>query len=370
MVFSAKNLLNAAMDSSVGFVVTTALATVLLFGFLIFIHEFGHYLTARLFKVTVKEFALGMGPKILSKRSKKTDIVYSLRALPIGGFVSMEGEDEESPDPNAFHCKAVWKRMIITGAGAFMNLLFGLFLCFVFVLTSVSVGAPRVASFRENASSSKWLKSGDVILKVDGVSVFTAEEAYYEILRRGIEPIDIVVKREGKKETLKDVEFGTVTEDGVAFGKQDFWFEAEEKAPLAVLRHTASQMRLSVKMVYESLFDLVSGRYGFEQVSGPVGTAGAIGDVLKEDLAADPDKGQNNNGLLYLAMIITVNLGLMNLLPIPALDGGRLFFQTVELIFRRPIPTKYEGYIHGAGIVILMGFMLLITFKDVFGLFS
>ena len=117
MVFSAKNLLNAAMDSSVGFVVTTALATVLLFGFLIFIHEFGHYLTARLFKVTVKEFALGMGPKILSKRSKKTDIVYSLRALPIGGFVSMEGEDEESPDPNAFHCKAVWKRMIITGAG-------------------------------------------------------------------------------------------------------------------------------------------------------------------------------------------------------------------------------------------------------------
>jgi regulator of sigma E protease len=179
-----------------------------------------------------------------------------------------------------------------------------------------------------------------------------------------------VVKREGKKETLKDVEFGTVTEDGVVFGEQDFWFEAEEKTPLAVLRHTASQMRLSVKMVYESLFDLVSGRYGFEQVSGPVGTAGAIGDVLKEDLAADPDKGQNNNGLLYLAMIITVNLGLMNLLPIPALDGGRLFFQTVELIFRRPIPTKYEGYIHGAGIVILMGFMLLITFKDVFGLFS
>lgn len=370
MVFSAKTFLASILENSVGFFVVTALATLLLFGFLIFIHEFGHYLTARLFGVTIKEFAIGMGPKLFSKKSKKTDIVYSLRALPIGGYVSMEGEDQESEDPNAFQKKAVWKRMIITGAGAFMNLLLGLLLCFLFVLSSVNLGTPRVAGFHEGASSSKWLKNGDVILKVDGVSVFTAEDAYYEILRRGIEPIDLKVLRDGKKVLLENVEFGTISSDGVKFGAQDFYFTAEEKTPPAVVRHTASQMRLSVKMVYESLFDLVTGRYGMEQVSGPVGTAGVVGGALKDDLASDPEKGQNSNGLLYLAMIITVNLGLMNLLPIPALDGGRLFFQTVELIFRRPIPSKYEGYIHGAGIVILMGFMLLITFKDLLGLFA
>ena len=370
MVFSAKTFLLSVMDNSAVYLIVTALATVLLFGFLIFIHEFGHYLTARLFGVTVKEFAIGMGPRIFGKRSEKTDIVYSLRALPIGGYVSMEGEDEESADPNAFHQKAVWKRMIITGAGAFMNLLFGLLLCFVFVLTSVNVGTARVADFHEDAASSKWLKEGDVILKVDGTPVFTAEDAYYEIMRKGIEPIDIVVRRDGKKELLKDVEFGTVTAEGVKFGAQDFYFAPENKTPLSVIKHTASQMRLSVKMVYESLFDLVTGRYGLEQVSGPVGTAGAVGDVLKDDLQADAAKGQSSNGMLYLAMIISVNLGLMNLLPIPALDGGRLFFQAVELIFRRPIPAKYEGYIHAVGIVILMGFMVLITFKDIFGLFT
>ncbi|MBQ8236209.1 MAG: site-2 protease family protein, partial [Clostridia bacterium] len=141
MVFSAQSFFSSMMNSSWFYILVTALATMLLFGFLIFIHEFGHYITARLFKVTVKEFSIGMGPKILQKRSKKTDIAYSLRALPIGGYVSMEGEDEESGDPNAFYKKAVWKRMIITAAGGVMNLLLGLILTFIYVLTSVGLAA-------------------------------------------------------------------------------------------------------------------------------------------------------------------------------------------------------------------------------------
>ncbi len=367
MVFSAQSFFSSMMNSSWFYILVTALATMLLFGFLIFIHEFGHYITARLFKVTVKEFAIGMGPKILQKRSKKTDIAYSLRALPIGGYVSMEGEDEESGDPNAFYKKAVWKRMIITAAGGVMNLLLGLILTFIYVLTSVGLAAPVVYKFQENAASSQWLKENDIIVAVDGTRVFTGQDAYYEILRKGIEPIDIKVRRDGKEVVLEDVTFGIMTEQGVKFGSQDFYFPRETKTVGAVLRHTASQMRLSVKMVYESLFDLVTGRYGFEQISGPVGTAGAVGDAIKDDVQAG--EGEASNSLLYLAMIITVNLGVMNLLPIPALDGGRLLFQVVELIFRKPIPTKYEGYIHAAGIVLLLALMAVVTFKDILGLF-
>ncbi len=370
MVFSATNFLAGLMNNQAVFIVITALATILLFGFLIFIHEFGHYLTARLFKVTVKEFAIGMGPKIFGWVSKKTGIAYRVRALPIGGFVSMEGEDEESGDPNAFYKKAVWKRMIITAAGATMNLIFGTLLAFIYILTSSGLAAPVVHKFQEDAASSKWLKEHDVILKVDGEAVFTGQDAYYEILRRGIEPIDILVKRDGKKVLLEDVVFGKQTEQGVQFGAQDFYFPREQKTPLTVMKHTVSQMRLSVKMIYESLFDLVTGRYGFEAVSGPVGVAGEVGGALKDDLQADPEKGQSSNNLLYLSMIITINLGVMNLLPIPALDGGRLFFQLVELVFRKPIPHKYEGYIHGAGIVILMVLMALVALKDTIGLFS
>ena len=365
-------------------IVVTIFATLLLFGFLIFIHELGHYLTARLFHVTIKEFAIGMGPKVLSGTSKKTGITYSYRALPIGGYVAMEGEDEESQDPNAFVKKKVWQRMIITAAGAAMNLLLGFLLTLIYVSTMPAFYGTTVTDFPENAYSDKCenaLAVGDEILKIEGHSVGTGQEIVYELFRAGTNKkrqikneegqvvaarVNLVVRRDGKRVELKDVVFPVISENGQNFGLRDFNYDEHRKTPFNVLKGTARQMGLSVRMVYESLFDLVTGRYGFSAISGPVGTAEVVGEAIKQDVTAKT--GESRNTFVYLAMMITVNLGIFNLLPVPALDGGRLFFQFIELIFRKPIPRKYEAIVNLVGIVLLLGLMAAVTLKDIISL--
>lgn len=367
-------------------VLLTILVTVLMFGFLIFIHELGHYLTARLCKVSIREFSIGMGPKIYGRVSKKTGILYSLRALPIGGYVAMEGEDTESQDPNAFHKKKVWQRMLITVAGGFMNLLLGVILTFVYVLTFPKYYGNTVVDYPEFSYSNQCtepLQIGDEILSIDGHSVRTGQEIVYELFRAGgdkkkvytdeeaekvMMKVDLTVLRNGEKIVLHDVVFPVGKDEGVSYGLRDFYYNAEAKSLSSTFKNVGRQMRLNVKMVYESLFDLLRGRYGLNQISGPVGTAGVVGEALKND--ATVSEGQNRNSFLYLFMIISVNLGLFNLLPIPALDGGRLFFQLIELIFRKPVPLKYEGMIHTVGLLLLLLLMAVITFKDIFGIFT
>lgn len=367
-------------------VLLTILVTVLMFGFLIFIHELGHYLTARLCKVSIREFSIGMGPKIYGRVSKKTGILYSLRALPIGGYVAMEGEDTESQDPNAFHKKKVWQRMLITVAGGFMNLLLGVILTFVYVLTFPKYYGNTVVDYPEFSYSNQCtepLQIGDEILSIDGHSVRTGQEIVYELFRAGgdkkkvytdeeaekvMMKVDLTVLRNGEKIVLHDVVFPVGKDEGVSYGLRDFYYNAEAKSLSSTFKNVGRQMRLNVKMVYESLFDLLRGRYGLNQISGPVGTAGVVGEALKND--ATVSEGQSRNSFLYLFMIISVNLGLFNLLPIPALDGGRLFFQLIELIFRKPVPLKYEGMIHTVGLLLLLLLMAVITFKDIFGIFT
>ena len=181
---------------------------ILIFGLLIFIHEGGHFLFARLFKVTVNEFSIGMGPKLVSKKSKKSGISYSLRAFPIGGFVSMAGEDEESDDPNALNKKPVWQRMIIVAAGGVVNLVAGILVMFILVFssTSMGLGSTTVAEFRDGALSQNCgLKAGDTIVEVEGRNVHIADELVYEIMRLGIEPVDLTVVRDGEKTVIEDV---------------------------------------------------------------------------------------------------------------------------------------------------------------------
>ncbi len=377
--FFAKVMENKALS-----VIVTVLATVLLFGVLIFIHELGHYLTARLFKVTVREFSIGMGPKIWGKTSKKTGIFYAVRALPIGGFVSMEGEDEESADANAFNRKKVWQRMIITAAGGAMNLFLALLLALAYILTMPGLYGTTVMKFPENAISDKCvnaLEVGDQILTINGTRVYTGQEIVYELFRAGGNDRDLVIENEkavavrvdlkvlrnGEKIPLEDVLFPVELESGVIYGLRDFYYNVEAKNFRNVTKNVGREMILSVKMIYESLFDLITGRYGIEQISGPVGTAGVVGEAITQDVTAK--SGQGRNSFIYLAMIISANLGLFNLLPVPALDGGRLFFQFIELIFRRPIPQKYEAAIHFVGIVLLLALMALVTVKDIVGLF-
>ena len=332
---------------------------ILIFGFLIFIHELGHYATARLFGVTVNEFAIGMGPKLLSRVSKKTGIRYSLRLLPFGGFVSMAGEDEESEDENALNKKPVWQRIIITAAGGFMNLLVGVILIAVVVCSTKTLGSTTILKFSDRAvSESAGLRVGDRIAKVGTQPTRTADELSYAIMRQGTAPVDVTVVRGGEKVTVR-IDFSKEEIDGMVYGAPDFVVRAVEKNFGTVLSHTWYRSILTVRMIWESLFDLVTGRIGMNQVSGPVGVTQAMAETAKAGFL----------NFIYLSAVIAINLGVVNLLPLPALDGGRIFFQLIELIRGKPLNPEVEGYIHFAGLAVLMVLMVVITCKDVLGLF-
>lgn len=335
----------------------TILLAILMFGFLIFIHEFGHYTAARIFKVSIKEFSVGMGPKLFSRVSKKTDIRYSVRALPIGGFVAMVGEDEESADPGALNNKPVWQRMIVTAAGAFMNLCLGFLLMTGLVLSSSSLGGTQVADFFDGASSPAYgLQVNDEILKIDNIRVHTTTDLVYTIMHDARDPVDVTVRRDGRTLVLEGVQFPQYSEAGHVYGDRDFYVYAVEKNFGNVAKQAFWQSANTVRMIWDSLFDLVFGHeYTVDDLSGPVGVTQAISEAAEH--------GSYN--FLYMFVFISVNLGIFNLLPLPALDGGRLFFQFVELVFRRPINRTVEGYVHFVGILLLMLLMVFVTFQDI-----
>lgn len=341
-----------------------------IFSALIMIHEFGHYLTARLCGVTVHEFALGMGPQIFSRVSKKSGIRYSVRLFLIGGYVSMDGEDGDSENPNAFCNKNIWKRILIIVAGAGMNILLGFIA--MFILTTATVASTEgallptnvVAEFVDGATSNQagesGLMEGDRIVIVDGVPVFTGYDLIYEITNSAYEPVDMVVIRNDNICRLNDVTFPTTEENGVVFGSYDFKVYGKSPNVFNLTTYSVNRSMSTVKMVYDSLFDLLRGRYGAEAVSGPVGTTQVIGEAAQQGGAT----------LLYLVAVITINLGVFNLLPVPALDGGRLLFLLIELFRGKPINRNLEGYVHFVGILILFALMAIISIKDVIGLFT
>ncbi len=333
--------------------------TIFIFGILVLVHEGGHFLVARANGIAVEEFAVGMGPKILSRVSKKSGIRYSLRLLPIGGFVSMAGEEEESDNPNAFCNKSVWRRILTILAGPLTNILIGVLCMVILVCASGRLASTTVAEFADESKSSAWLKEGDKIVSVGGVPVHTGNELVYEIMNSGYEPVDVVVMRDGKKVTLESVEFPTFSEAGATFGDVDFKPYAEAKTFENIVKHAFFRSLSTIKMIWDSIIDMIRGRYGIEAVSGPIGITETVGTTVKNG-------GFMN--LLYLFVVLAMNLGVVNLLPIPALDGGRLLFLIIEGIAGRPINRKVEGYINGAGLIILFTLMILISCKDIFTL--
>ena len=347
----------------------TVIISLLVFGFLIFIHEFGHYITARLFKVSITEFSIGMGPKLIWYDSKKTGIRYSLAIFPIGGFVAMVGEDEETDDPNAFNKKPAWQRFIITAAGATVNIVAG-FLAMLVLVGIINIGGTAVRGFFTEAEmaelgevdlthrSEEFLEVGDTITHINGKRVLLADELSYEIMRNGNEPVDVTLIRNGKTEHFEDVSFPTLYAQEQLFGTMDFKIYAIEKNignffPIAVRKSF-----LVMRMCWESIFDLITGRYSLAAVSGPVGISSAIGDAAKQGLPT----------LLNITLLISMNLGFMNLLPIPALDGGRLVTILIEMITRKRVPPKVEGIINGVGLALLLTLSAIILVKDVFQL--
>ncbi len=343
--------------------IKTVIIAILVFGFLIFIHEFGHYIFARIFKVTITEFSIGMGPKLVWYDSKKTGIKYALSAIPIGGYVAMVGEDGESEDPNAFNKKPAWQRLIITVAGAAINIIAGVIA--IIILASVTnIGGTTVAEFSEAEleirSSESGLQVGDEILRIDGKRVKILDELSYEIMRKGHQPVDVVVLRDGSEITLENVVFPTDEQQGQVFGVMDFKVYKINKGFFKVIGYSFSKAALIVRMCWESIFDLIVGRYTFAAVSGPVGISEVIGSAANQGPAS----------LLSIVGLISMNLGVMNLLPVPALDGGRIVFILIEMVTRKKLPQNVEATINAVGLAILLGLSAIIMVKDIFGLFT
>ena len=333
---------------------------ILFFGLIIFIHELGHFTFAKLFKVKVNEFAMGMGPTLFKKKVGET--TYALRLLPIGGFVSMEGEDEESDDQRAFSKKPCWQRIIIVAAGAVMNLLLGLVICICINANQELIATPVIADFREDAVSvSSGLEKNDKIIKIDSHSVSSYMDLSFLMMRDKDGVMDITVKRDGEKVLVEDVTFQMrELEDGTKAMYFDVIVYGVQPNFLNVVTSAAGETFSIAKVVYLSLFDLVTGQYGLNDLSGPIGTVTYIADA-----ATDAGKTQDFSTLFLIMALITVNIGVFNLLPLPALDGGRLFFMVIELIRRKPIKQKYESWVHAAGLALLILLMLVISASDI-----
>ncbi len=336
------------------------LLAIFLFGIIIAIHEFGHFAFAKLFKVKVNEFALGMGPKIFSKQKGET--VYSLRLLPIGGFVSMEGEDEASSDERAFNNKPAWQRFIIVAAGAILNLILGVIVVAICLSSSELVGTRTIYGFTENSVSAQTgLEVGDEILKINNTPIYSYKGIAFNLVRDADNKTDILVRRDGKEILLKDVTFKQFEFEGRQYIEQDFIILGEYPGFKNVAKNAILDSASIVQMVRLSLVDMLTGKYGIKDMSGPVGTISAIAESTAQPVAL---RDKILTALNFLSMI-TINVGVFNLLPVPALDGGRLFFIVIEMIRRKPIPADKEGKIHTVGLILLLALMAVITLSDI-----
>ena len=346
---------------------------ILIFGVLIAVHELGHFLAAKVFGVRVNEFSIGMGPTIL--QTTKGDTSYSLRLLPIGGFCAMEGDENASDDPKALNNKGLFARFVIFAAGAFMNFVAGFLILLLLYSNAHAFYEPVITSFAEGftAQGEEGLMPGDRILSIDGERIYLYEDISIFLNMGNGESYDFVVKRDGQKVVLNDVPLapkaypnGDGTSSvrfGINFG------EITEATPLRKLEATCLNSVDFVRLVWYSLKKLVTGQVGLSDMSGPVGIVTTISDVGQS--SASIFMAIANIG--YLTAMIAINLAVMNLLPIPALDGGQIFimFATalVKKITGRPVDPKYAGYLNYAGFMALMLFMLVVSLSDITKLF-
>ena len=333
---------------------------ILAFGVLVIVHEFGHFITAKRGGVQVNEFWIGMGPTLLKHEHKGT--LYCLKLLPFGGACVMEGEDGESENEHAFGKAKLPRRMLIVCAGALMNFLVG----FLIVLAVMQPNGPNggyivstVDSIDPASTAAGDLQAGDEILKIDGYHILVRSDFETALSRTASTTYKVTVRREGEKVTLpSDKQEATVTDAncnnriGITFAE----------LPDSLGMHLSMSVRTAVnyaRLVWSSMGMLVSGQVGVDQLAGPVGMAEVMADTAKYSMIS----------FFQLVAFISINLGVMNLLPLPALDGGRLVFLIIEGIRRKPVPPRYEGYVHAAGLMLLLMLMVYVTGQDVLRIF-
>lgn len=400
-----------------------------IFALVIIIHELGHFIAAKIFKVKVNEFAFGFGPAIIKKQIGET--LYAIRLVPFGGFCAMEGEDEESDSDRSFGKKSAWKRLIIVAAGAFNNMVLGVILIgfmlglsgnyststvenFYCPLGDVSfngvideeditltekyingeiefnenqklysdmnsdgkVDSSDVAVMTEKSKNEKTatspsyvtgLRRGDQIIRVNGRRVYNASDLSYMMMSSKDNTLDMVVKRDGEKVTLPSVEFNMYEYQGKNYIQNDFAVVHEEltiKKPLSFVKYTFMESISVARTVWMSLFDLVTGQLGINAIMGPVGVVSTVSETVSS-AAASSNPLLGLESIFYIAGLITINLGIMNLLPFPALDGGRIAFLLVECITRKKLSPKLEAIVNTAGLAILLLFILFVTGNDI-----
>ena len=381
----------------------TLIVTVIMFLVMVSLHEFGHFIVAKMLDFKILEYAIGFGPKLISKQKGET--LYSFRLIPLGGYCKFEGEDTESCDKRAFSNQAVWKRMLVVIAGGVFNIVLG-FMLFLFVVPMTSPVATNVVSevVENSFVQTQGLMPGDKIIEIDGKGV-----GFYNDITLSTSSFTkdtettVIVKRDGEKKTftfkpteqvinynytdtgIEVDEFinGRVTEDNfipygedvlkdeAKIGTQEtvtryiigFRPEFEDITIKNVWREAYNQTKFVVKLVYVSLWQMITGEIGIESMSGPVG-------IVKEVNTAVNSGSDSLLYVLNLVALLTINLGVFNLLPIPALDGGRFFFMMIELIRRKPIPPEKEGMVHAIGMALLFALVIVISFNDIVRLFG
>lgn len=375
----------------------TAIVTIVMFLVMVSLHEFGHFIVGRLLGFRILEYSIGFGPVL--KKSSKGETEYSLRAIPLGGFCRFDGEDAQSEHPGAFCKQPVWKRMVVVVAGGISNIILGYIIFLIIVPLTAPMATNVVDSVVENSYvADAGLLPGDEVISINGhnVSIYNDISLYAQDFKSDTDA-EIVVKRNDEKikivfKPTEIVELISYTENGIDYAQSvngkdtSQHFDYGEGVPydadmigkvktgtsyiigfspvtenvtfFNVWGEAWNQTKFVVKLVYQSLWQMITGKVGMEQVSGPVG-------IVSEVNTAVNSGPMSYLYVLNLVALITINLGVFNLLPLPALDGGRLFFMIVELIRRKPIPPEKEGMVHAIGMLLLLGLVVLISFNDI-----
>ena len=354
-------------------VVLSIIFAVFLFSLLIFVHELGHFVAAKLSGVQVNEFAMFMGPAIA--KWKRGETQYSIRTIPIGGYCAMEGEDEDTDNPRSFQKARWWKRLIILVAGSFMNFMAGVLIVAVVLAFQPGYATTQVVDIEpwSSVQEGNGLQEGDVILQFDGQRMHIYEDFSLATMLLPDGNYDILVQRGDEKVLLQDVSMVRKAVDDGNGGKQMLYglrFGYQETTPGSVPGRIFPTAFNYVRSVFLSLRMLFSGQAGLQDMTGPVG----IVQIMSEGASAAETTGGAILNMLYFGGFIAINLAVMNMLPIPALDGGRVFalllITAIEAITKKKINPKYEGYIHGAGMILLLAFMAFIMLKDIFTIFK
>ena len=338
---------------------------ILIFGVLVAIHEFGHFSAAKLCGVRVEEFSVGMGPALWKKQKGET--LYALRAVPFGGYCAMTGEDGESDDPRAFSNQKAWKRLLILAAGSFNNFLLGFLIVLILQLSSGYVQSPALTGFMDGCpyDSAEGLQAGDRFVSINGHRITLKSDIDRYLSYEG--DYDLVLRRDGQTVKLENFrlekhDYGEGRYFGLYFGG------VERASAWQNLRAAWDTTKDYVSLVWESLRMLVHGQVGVNDLAGPVG----IVDMMATESAKQETTAAALGTIFSFGAFIAVNLAVMNMLPIPALDGGRVFLllvtAIVEGITRKKINPKYEGYIHAAGMVLLLALMAYVLLHDIFRL--